>query len=105
MITPSITFDDSQTTPLWAGLTMQDVQELIRCDRDELERLYKLQSEARQIAGSVRLAEEIRLDTLIQGWEHAQDAHWSWYREIADVSTRTAEWPQTMGPGFVGSGY
>jgi hypothetical protein len=106
MITPSITFDDSQVTSLWAGLSIEDVKEMLRCDVEEIDRLHQLQSEAAKIASTGhRKVEEIRLRQLILGWEHAQDAHWSWFKEIADVSTGTAERPQTMGPGLVGSGH
>ena len=106
MIAPSISFDDAQVKPLWAGLTLADVEEMIRCDVDELDRLYKEQSEAAKIEStSHRQVEEIRLRGLIQGWENAQDAHWSWYREIANDRTRSTERPPTVGPGLVGQGY
>ena len=106
MIAPSITFDDSQAKPLWAGLSLEDVKELIRCDVEELDRLHQLQSEAAQIESTGnRKVEEIRLRQLVEGWEHAQDAHWSWYKEIAHASTQPTIRASSLGARPVGSGY
>lgn len=101
MITPSISFDDKAIPQLWRRLTVEDVKELIREDVAELNRLHLLQAEdfARQEKG---FTPDYRIRVQIKAWEHIQDTHWSWYRELANEPTKR---PQGMGQGFVGSGY
>ena len=62
--------------PLWASISLEEIQELIRHSAAELKRAYdkKSQLTAEQLKYNLKLQAEIRL------LEQAHDEHWKWYR-------------------------
>lgn len=97
MIAPSISFDDKVTKPLWSALTLDDVRELIRNDVAELNQYLELQAEDAALCADGNRQPNYRLRAYIKAWEYAQDAHWSWYREIRDARTTAAQGAQRLG--------
>lgn len=106
MIAPSITFDPSTLKPMSRYLTEAECEEMIRDDVAELHNLLELQAEVEsQPSSSSTLVERIRIKNLINGLERAQDAHWSWLKEIQDArDTATTSRPSRFGAGLVGTG-
>lgn len=99
MITPSISFDTQTVKPIWTGQSLEDVREMIRNDVAELCRYRKLQANA--IAAGIS---DYQYRDYIKAWEQAQDAHWSWYREMQDAGSSAAVGTQVLGQEPVGSG-
>jgi hypothetical protein len=99
LITPSISFDNTKVLPLWGYLSLEDVQGMICNDVAELRRLAELQAEAES-----KGIKDYRLRSHIAAWEHAQDTHWSWYKEILNARTAAAQEPEGLGQAVVGSG-
>ncbi|WP_099021281.1 hypothetical protein [Mycolicibacterium palauense] len=87
MPAPSVSFDTEKVKPIWKGrLSLEDVKGCIAADVAELQRLYSLQAEdERKCATDQYRTPDYQLHRLIAGWEHAQDTHWSWYREMMNV--------------------
>ena len=99
MITPSISFDDNKVPPLGGNLSLEDVQGMIRNDVAELRRLAQLQAEAES-----KGIKDYRIRSHIAAWEHAQDTHWSWYKEILNARTAATQGPEGLGEAVVGRG-
>lgn len=102
MLAPSISFEDSQVPPLWAGLTLADVRDLIRFDVAELHRCLKLQADDAKAARLADRQVDYRIRTLIKAWELTQDVHWSWHKEILDANPAATDRPEGLGSEAVG---
>jgi hypothetical protein len=105
MIAPSITFDHNEVPPIWADLTVQDVQDLIRFDVAELHRCLKLQADDLTAARLADRQPDYRIRTFIQAWEITQDVHWSWHKEILNARSDASDRPEGLGSEAVGRGY
>ena len=78
---------------LWAGLSTEDIKDLIRADVAELKRLHALKYDDDQLPPQKRT---ILLTWEIEAIEAAHDQHWDWYREVAAKESRPAR-SETLG--------
>lgn len=73
--------------PLWSGLSLDDVRELIRDDVAELKRLYALKAADDELPPEQR---RIQIRAEISAIETAHDQHFAWMKEIAARESRAA---------------
>ncbi|MBV6360427.1 hypothetical protein R2325_16360 [Mycobacteroides chelonae] len=85
---------------MWSFVTLEGVKDLIRNDVAELNHYLQLQAEDAIQAERTGRQPNYRLRTLIKAWEYAQDAHWSWYKEILEAHVHS-----TTAQGFEGLGF
>lgn len=102
MLKPSITFDQNAVKPLWHYCTLEDIKEMIRSDVAELNRYLLLQAEDLVKAKRLESTPDYRLTALVRAWEHTQDVHWSWYRELLNDHTTATLRPEGLGQEAVG---
>lgn len=99
MIAPSISFDTNQEPPMWRHLTVDGVKELLRNDVAELNHYLSLQA-----ADKAKDIKSYAHRPFIAAWEHTQDVHWSWLKEIQSASSAAAEGFEALGHESVDTG-
>ncbi|QSM01061.1 hypothetical protein SEA_NANOSMITE_16 [Mycobacterium phage Nanosmite] len=106
MPAPSINYERlNNCPPIWQGLSLEEVQAMLRDDIEELAYLYSLQAEDAVEAEAAGRQPNYRIRSLIRAWERTQDAHWSWYKEISTNVRNSATRGSTgLGAAVVGQG-
>ena len=71
--------------PLWSGLSVEDIHELIRGDVAELKRLHARKSQDDLLPAWKR---DMAIRHEIAAIEHAHDQHFAWLKEIEARTSR-----------------
>lgn len=71
--------------PIWTGLSIEDIKELIKFSSGELCRCYA--QKAKESLHKFRY--NPKLEAEIKAWEQAHDIHWSWLKAKTDASPKT----------------
>ncbi|APQ42121.1 hypothetical protein J4U02_gp016 [Mycobacterium phage Aziz] len=105
MPAPTINYERLANCPaIWTGLSLEEVQAMLREDIEELSYLYSQQADDAVEAAATGRQPNYRLRSLIKAWERTQDAHWSWFKEISNAHNRAAEGTPVLGEAVVGEG-
>lgn len=105
MVTPSINAErQAQQPPIWRATNLVDVLDMIKADVAMLRTLYHQQALDAVEAAEKARQPDYRIRAQVAAWERAQDAHWSWYKEILDASSGAAEGPESLGAAALGQG-
>ncbi|WP_221318379.1 hypothetical protein [Mycobacterium sp. AZCC_0083] len=105
MITPSINAErQAKLPPISEETSLEEVLTMITADVCELRNLYFEQAKDATDSASAGRQPDYALRVQIRAWEHAQDVHWSWYKEIQNARTTAAEGPTSLGRATVDTG-